>query len=60
MADVRINEVESQITVVDIDGLLTPEVMNRLVMAVSQRLQEDDRMRQEADEDRRMVEGALG
>lgn len=58
MADVRINEVESQISVADIDALLTPEVLDRLVRAVQQRLNEENRMQRDADEDRRLVEGA--
>ncbi len=58
MADVRINNVESQISVADIDALMTPEVMNMLVNAVRQRLSEDNQMQQDADDDRRLVEGA--
>ena len=58
MADVRINEVESQISVADIDALLTPEVLDRLVRAVQQRLNEENRMQRDDDEDRRLVEGA--
>ena len=58
MADVRINEVESQISVADIDALLTPEVLDRLVRAVQQRLNEENRMQRDDDEERRLVEGA--
>ncbi len=58
MADVRINEIDSQVTITDADSLLTPEIMNRLVTAVSQRLEEKERMSKIADDDRRLVEGA--
>lgn len=58
MADVRINEVQSQISVADIDALLTPQVVDMLVKAVRQRLNEEDRMQQDANDDRRLVEGA--
>jgi len=58
VADVRINEVQSQISVADIDALLTPQVVDMLVKAVRQRLNEEDRMQQDANDDRRLVEGA--
>lgn len=58
MADVRINSVDSQLTVADINTLMTPQVMDMLVRAVRQRLQEEQRMQQEDDKDRRLIEGA--
>lgn len=58
MADVRINNVESQLTVADINTLMTPQVMDMLVTAVRERLQQEQRMQQDDDNDRRLVEGA--
>ena len=58
MADVRINSVDSQLTVADINTLMTPQVMDMLVRAVRQRLQEEQRMQQDDDKDRRLIEGA--
>ncbi len=58
MADVRINSVDSQLTVADINTLMTPQVMDMLVRAVQQRLQEEQRMQQDDDKDRRLIEGA--
>ncbi len=40
MADVRINEVESRITVRDGDAALAPETLERIVRAVLDRLDE--------------------
>lgn len=57
MADVRINEIESQISVADVDALLTPEVIDMVVNAVRQKLSEENRVQQDADEDRRLTEG---
>lgn len=59
MVDVRINQVDSQIDVADIDGLLTPEVMNMIVRAVTQKIEEDQRVQKASDDDRRLSEGAL-
>lgn len=58
MADVRINNVDSQLTVADINTLMTPQVMDTLVRAIRQRLQEEQRMQQDDAKDRRLVEGA--
>ena len=60
MADVRINNVETQINVTDMEALLSPEVMEMLVRAVRQKLNEESRMQQDADGDRRLVEAASG
>jgi len=57
VADVRINEIESQISVADVDALLTPEVIDMVVNAVRQKLSEENRVQQDADEDRRLTEG---
>ena len=58
MADVRINSVDSQLTVADISTLMTPEVMDMLVRAVQQRLQQEQRQQQDDAKDRRLNEGA--
>lgn len=54
MADVRINEVRSQVAVRDADALLAPETMERIVRAVIDRLDQ----RREA-EDRRAADRSL-
>lgn len=58
MADIRINQVDTDIGVADIDALLSPQVMERLVQAVKMRIQQDQNMQKIADDDRRLVEGA--
>ncbi|MFT4653171.1 MAG: hypothetical protein ACI82S_000814 [Patiriisocius sp.] len=58
MADIRINQVETNIDIADIDALLSPQVMERLVQAVKMRLQQEQNMQKLADDDRRLVEGA--
>jgi hypothetical protein len=58
MADVRINQVDTDIRVADIDALMSPHVMERLVQAVKMRLQQEQSSQKSADDDRRLVEGA--
>jgi hypothetical protein len=58
VADIRINQVETNIDIADIDALLSPQVMERLVQAVKMRLQQEQNMQKLADDDRRLVEGA--
>ena len=58
MSDVRINSIESQLTVADVDSLMTPQVMDMLVNAVRLRLMEEQRKQEDDDKDRRLVEGA--
>lgn len=58
MADVRINSVESQITIADGEALLTPEVVEMLVKIIRQRLHSDGQRQRESDDDRKLVEGA--
>lgn len=58
MADVRINSVESQITIADGEALLTPEVVEMLVKIIRQRLQSDNQRQRESNDDRKLVEGA--
>jgi hypothetical protein len=56
MADVRINTVQSQITVADGEALLTPELLDMLVKAVRQQLQADNLRQREQDSDRKLSE----
>lgn len=58
MADVRINSVETRIDVTDLEALMSPEVIEMLVRAVRQRLDEESRMQRDAESDRRLVEAA--
>lgn len=58
MADVRINSVESRIQIADGESLLTPELTEIIVRAVMQRINENNRIQHDADEDRKLVEGA--
>jgi hypothetical protein len=50
--DVRVNSVESRVQVTDVDALLTPEVLDRIVQAVRARLEEDEARRREREDDR--------
>jgi hypothetical protein len=54
MADVRINEVSTSVNVTDASALLTPQVLERIVQAVVQRLEAQRRDERLADEDRRL------
>jgi len=56
MADVRINSVESDITVVDSEVLLTPALVDRLMMLLKQRMRDDAQREREAEADRRLHE----
>lgn len=58
MADVRINTVESQITIADGEALLTPEVVEMLVRVIRQRMQSDGQRQRDSDDDRKLTEGA--
>ena len=60
MADVRINNVETRINVTDMEALLSPEVMEMLVRAVRQKLDEEKRLQRDAESDRRLIEAASG
>ncbi len=55
MADVRINSVDTQITVADAEALLTPEVVDRLVRIIRQRLQVEGQRERDADSDRKLA-----
>ena len=51
-ADVRVNTVASRVRVRDADALLTPEVTERLVRAVMERLEEERRTEEQRAADR--------
>lgn len=51
-ADVRINDVTTNVNLVDSAGMLTPEALERIVMAVMRRLEEKHRADQEIAEER--------
>jgi ribosome recycling factor len=51
-ADVRVNTVASRVRVRDADALLTPEVTERLVRAVMERLEEERRAEEQRAADR--------
>lgn len=55
---VRINEVQSDIQVADMEALMTPEFMEKLVLAVQMRIQQTQSQQQQADDDRKLTEGA--
>ena len=55
MVDVRINSVDTQITVADADALLTPEVVDRLVKIIRQRLQGEAQRERDAESDRSLA-----
>lgn len=52
--DVRVNTVSSRVRVTDADALLAPEVLERVVRAVLERL-EDERAREQEREDDKAV-----
>ncbi len=53
MADIRINEVSTSVNVTDASSLLAPQVLERIVQAVLQRLEAQRRDERLAEEDRR-------
>jgi hypothetical protein len=54
MADVRINEVSTSVNVTDASALLTPQMLERIVQAVVERLEAQRRDARLADEDRHL------
>jgi hypothetical protein len=58
MADVRINEVTTDVTVSDASSLLSPELLDRLTAAVLARLADQQRAAAEADREQRIGEGS--
>ena len=56
--DVRVNTVASRVRVTDADALLTPEVLDRIVRAVRQRLEDDEARRREREDDKAVREQA--
>jgi hypothetical protein len=51
-ADVRINNVSTDVTVTDASAMLTPQVLDRIVQAVLQRLAEQQRLEQDLAQER--------
>ena len=58
MADVRITEVTTDVTVTDASSLLSPELLERLTGAVLARLADRQRAAAEADREQRIGEGS--
>jgi hypothetical protein len=58
MADVRINEVTTDVTVSDASSLLSPELLDRLTAAVLARLADQQRAAAESDREQRIGEGS--
>lgn len=58
MAEVRINSVETQISIADTDLLLTPEVLDKIAAALQQRLLMEQAQRDNDDDERQLTEGA--
>ena len=54
MADIRVNEVSSEVTVSDAAAFLSPETLERIVAAVITRLETKGRDDAEAERDRTM------
>ena len=54
MADVRINELTTDVNVTDASAMLTPQVLERIVQAVMKRMDEQRRREREAAQDRRL------
>lgn len=57
MTDVRIHSIESRIDLIDSEVLLTSELIEKLAAIIRQRLEQDNRLRQDADQDRKLTEG---
>jgi hypothetical protein len=52
MADVRIQEVVTDVNVTDASALLTPQMLDRIVRAVLRRLEEQQRQARETTQER--------
>lgn len=52
MADVRIQEVVTDVNVTDASALLTPQMLDRIVRAVLRRLEEQQRQAREVEQER--------
>lgn len=57
-ADVRINEVTTDVHVTDASAMLTPQVLERIVQAVLRRLDEQRRTEREVAQERRLGSAA--
>ena len=58
MADVRINSVETQISVADTDLLLTPEMLDKIARALREKMIMEQTQQNSGDDDRQLREGA--
>lgn len=56
--DVRVNTVASTVRVTDADALLSPEILDRIVRAVVERLEDERARRREREEDKAVREQA--
>lgn len=56
--DVRINTVASRVRVADADALLSPEILDRIVAVVRERLAEDQAAARELDDDKTVLDRA--
>ena len=52
--DVRVNTVDTRVRVADADALLTPVLLERITRAVMERLEEDRRIKEQRDAERRV------
>ena len=52
--DVRINDVTTDVNVTDASAMLTPQVLERIVQAVMQRMREHQEGEREAEQDREL------
>jgi hypothetical protein len=56
--DVSIQEINSRVRVVDSEALLSAEVLQRIVTAVKQQLEQDNTLQAERDSDTQIQRGA--
>lgn len=58
MAQVKINQVEANISVADAQALLTPELLAIITQAVASKMQQDQQLAKLAEQDRSINQGA--
>jgi len=58
MAQVKINQVEANISVADAQALLTPELLAIITQAVASKIQQDQQLAKLAEQDRSINQGA--
>jgi hypothetical protein len=59
MAQVKINEVEANISVTDAEALLTPEMLEIITRAVASKIQQQQSLDKLSEQDRGLSEGAI-